>query len=293
MTHKHIQEGKALWLILLLLMVAAGVVYYFIFLEREEIPDLAVPPPVPVKVEREEAEPQPQPETEEEVAPPPADIEEEVVEVAAPLPELAESDEEALAAAAEVLGEDPARTYLVTEGLISKLVATIDALTRDELPGNIIPVRGPGGEMLVTSDGESDQVNPETGLPEPYYIFDPLNFQRYTPQVEVLEAIDGATLVKNYRHYYPLLQQSYRELGYAEGEFNDRMLEVIDELLATPDPGQPVRLIRPEAFYEFADPGLEALSAGQKLMIRAGPSNAARIKVKLAEFRDAIQTQRE
>jgi hypothetical protein len=76
----------------------------------------------------------------------------------------------------------------------------------------------------VTSDGESDQVNPETGLPEPYYIFDPLNFQRYTPQVEVLEAIDGATLVKNYRHYYPLLQQSYRELGYAEGEFNDRML---------------------------------------------------------------------
>lgn len=293
MTHKRIQEGKALWLILLLLIVAAGGGYYIYFLEQEESPDLAVPPPIPVKVERPEAEPQPQTVTEEEVAPPPALVEEEVVEEAEPLPELAESDEEALTVAAQVLGEDPARTYLVTEGLISKLVATIDALTRDELPGNIIPVRGPGGEMQVTSDGVSDQINPDTGLPEPYYVFDPINFQRYTPQVEVLEAIDGATLVQNYRHYYPLLQQSYRELGYTEGEFNVRLLEVIDELLATPEPGQPVRLIKPEAFYEFADPELEALSAGQKLMVRIGPSNAARVKTKLAEIREAIQTQRE
>ena len=106
MTHKHIQEGKALWLVLLLLMVAAGVVYYFFFVEREEIPDLAAPPLIPVKVEREEAEPQPQPVTEEEVAPPPASVEEEVVEEAVPLPELAESDEEALAAAEAWIADD-------------------------------------------------------------------------------------------------------------------------------------------------------------------------------------------
>ena len=147
--------------------------------------------------------------------------------------------------------------------------------------------------MQATSDGESDELDPGTGLPRPLYIFDPVNFQRYTPQVEVLEAIDVDELVQNYRHYYPLLQQSYRELGYADGEFEDRLLQVIDELLETPEPEHPVRLVKPEAYYEFADPGLESLSAGQKILVRMGPSNAFRVKSKLREIRAAIQTQRE
>jgi len=34
-------------------------------------------------------------------------------------------------------------------------------------------------------------------------------------------------------------------------------------------------------FYKFADPDLEALSAGQKILIRIGPDNAFRVKAKL------------
>jgi hypothetical protein len=37
--------------------------------------------------------------------------------------------------------------------------------------------------------------------------------------------------------------------------------------------------------YEFADPELEALSAGQKVLIRIGPENAALIKAKLRDLR--------
>lgn len=296
MTSERNQKGKALVVILVLVAIAAGAVYYFYFSGQDELVELPGQPLIPDRIVTPEPQPDPEPalpeiQPDRETAPQEV-IEEETEEIVT-LPALPESDDEAMAAAVGVMGEAPARAYLVPEGLISKLVATIDALTGDELPGNIVPVRGPGGEMLATSDGETDEVNPETGLPDQLYVLDPVNFQRYTPQVEVLESIETAELARNYIHYYPLLQQSYRELGYAEGEFGDRLLEVIDMMLATPEPPYPVRLTRPEAFYEFADPALENLSAGQKLLIRMGPSNAARVREKLREFRAAIQTQRE
>ncbi|HYL23657.1 MAG TPA: DUF3014 domain-containing protein [Burkholderiales bacterium] len=37
--------------------------------------------------------------------------------------------------------------------------------------------------------------------------------------------------------------------------------------------------------YEFADPDLETRSAGQKILLRMGPENAARVKAKLWEIR--------
>jgi hypothetical protein len=40
--------------------------------------------------------------------------------------------------------------------------------------------------------------------------------------------------------------------------------------------------------YEFADPDLETRSAGQKIMLRMGPENAARVKAKLWQLRREI-----
>ena len=37
--------------------------------------------------------------------------------------------------------------------------------------------------------------------------------------------------------------------------------------------------------YEFAAPDLETRSAGQKMLLRMGPDNAARVKAKLREIR--------
>jgi hypothetical protein len=43
--------------------------------------------------------------------------------------------------------------------------------------------------------------------------------------------------------------------------------------------------------YEFADPDLEARSAGQKILLRMGAGNAGRVKAKLRDFRRQL-TQR-
>src|SRR6202041_1077201 len=114
-------------------------------------------------------------------------------------------------------------------------------------------------------------------------IFDP-----YKPMVAAISQLDAQQLSALYIHYYPLFQQSYQNLGYPNGYFNDRLVEVIDNLLATPDPKGPVELVRPNVMYIYADPALEKRPAGQKLLIRMGPENAQAVKAKLTELRAII-----
>jgi hypothetical protein len=40
--------------------------------------------------------------------------------------------------------------------------------------------------------------------------------------------------------------------------------------------------------YEYADPALRSLSAGQKILIRMGSENASRVKAKLRELRKRL-----
>ena len=93
-----------------------------------------------------------------------------------------------------------------------------------------------------------------------------------------------------YRRFYPLFQDAYVDLGYPNGYFNDRLIEVIDDLLATPDKNEPVSLVRPHVLYEFSDPDLESLSSGQKMLLRMGSEHRSSVKQKLREFRN-IATQ--
>jgi hypothetical protein len=88
--------------------------------------------------------------------------------------------------------------------------------------------------------------------------------------------------------FYPLFQQAYQSLGYPNGYFNDRLVVTIDNLLAAPDIVTDIALVRPNVMYQFADPKLEELSAGQKLMLRMGPVNAAIVKAKLRELRAQV-----
>ena len=114
------------------------------------------------------------------------------------------------------------------------------------------------------------------------------NFERYKPLVAVVRDLDMQQLAAVYIRFYPLFQEAYQNLGYPNGYFNDRLVQVIDLMLATPQPRGPIELVRPNVMYTFADPALEARPAGQKLLIRMGPQNAQTIKLKLTELRAAV-----
>ena len=50
----------------------------------------------------------------------------------------------------------------------------------------------------------------------------------------------------------------------------------------------PFEAPRPWVRYEYVDPALETLSAGQKILLRMGPENARQLKAKLREFRQRV-----
>jgi hypothetical protein len=99
-----------------------------------------------------------------------------------------------------------------------------------------------------------------------------------------VRTIDAKTVVSLYRGMEPLFQQAYEELGHPDAEFDDRLIEVIEHLLTTPNPTGEIRLVQPSVLYRYTDERLEKLSAGQKLLIRMGPENAGIIKAKLREI---------
>jgi Protein of unknown function (DUF3014) len=192
-----------------------------------------------------------------------------------PLPPLNESDVAVQTGLAKAIGQRPFEEFLVPEDLVRHIVVTVDNLPRKKVPVERRPVKATPGSAIVSGTGDS------TTLSE-------ANYARYAPFIRFVQSTDAAQLTNFYFRYYPLFQQAYEDLGYPNAYFNDRVIEVIDHLLATPDVRGPVQLVQPKVFYEYADPKLENRSAGQKLLIRMGPENAAALKKKLREVRANI-----
>jgi hypothetical protein len=192
-----------------------------------------------------------------------------------PLPDLPNSDSPLRDALAQLAGAEAVKDYLVPEDVIRKMVVTIDNLPRQKIAVDKRPTNAIAGSFAADGDELQATLNQR-------------NFERYKPLVAVVRKLDAQQLGALYIHYYPLFQQSYQNLGYPNGYFNDRLVEVIDVMLATPEPKGPIKLVRPNVMYTFADPALEARPAGQKLLIRMGPENAQAIKAKLTELRSVI-----
>jgi len=106
--------------------------------------------------------------------------------------------------------------------------------------------------------------------------------------VKIAELVNAQKLVEVYVRLYPLFQQAYEELGYPNKYFNDRLLMVLNHLLVAPDLKEPVKLVQPSVFYVYADPDLEARSAGQKILMRMGSKNEAIVKAKLREIKQQV-----
>jgi len=247
--------------ILLLVILFAAAAWYSFVKEPEPISELPPPQlPVDTPVEVQQAELQLEdvvPQAEPEVIPD-------------PLPPLNESDPEITRALADITGVDPLAEYLVKSEAISRMVATVDALTSRQVPAQINPIKPADEEFVIEKEGESNIMSAE-------------NFARYDGYIALMQKSDSDALAALYQRYYPLFQQAWEQNG-GEGTFNDRLLEVIDHLLQTPDVPGPVYLTKPEAVYLFEDPALEAMTSGQKILVRMGSVNAAMVKEKLLEL---------
>jgi hypothetical protein len=189
-----------------------------------------------------------------------------------------------------LLGRKAVLGFLQTDDFPRRVAATVDNLARPHAAPAVWPVNPVPGRFTVRGKGDAMVVDPD-------------NAARYTPLVLMVESVDASQAVALYVAHYAEFQKAYEELGYPGRYFNDRLVEVIDQLLATPTAAAapevvlteikgPVAPARPWVRYEFADPKLESLTAGQKMLLRTGPVNERRLKAKLAEFRKALTATR-
>ena len=192
-----------------------------------------------------------------------------------PLPALAESDPPLAEGLAAAIDRDALARYLISQDLVRRVVATVDNLPRKTYAQRLSPLKPAPGKFTVAGTDAQMAISPQ-------------NAARYAPLVRAFEAVNSEKLVALYVRFYPLFQEAYREQGYPNAYFNDRLVQVLDMLIATREaPGQ-LAILQPKVLYEFADPALEALPSGQKILLRMGPENAARVKAKLREIRALV-----
>jgi Protein of unknown function (DUF3014) len=205
----------------------------------------------------------------------------------AALPALDASDPTVRKALTDWLGDKTVNTLLRSDDFVRRVVVTVDNFGREHAAPRLWPLNPAPGKFIVARKGAG-----ETAAPE--------NAARYQAIVALATSMEPARAAATYRAHYPLFQQAYRELGYPTGYFNDRLVQVIDRLLATPEPAQPPAVRKVEIkgelaaasptsnFYEFTDPALDGLAAGQKLLLRMGVDNERKVKAQLRAFRAAI-----
>jgi hypothetical protein len=196
---------------------------------------------------------------------------------------------EALGPAVErLVGGRAAATLLQGDRLARRIVVTVDNLAREQAPASQWPVVPAAGRFSVVK------------RPDGTAVIHPENAARYAPLVGLLEGVDSAAAVALYVRVLPSLQRAYEDLGFPKARFHDRVVQVIDHLLTTPEAPSPLPVtltdvkgdvpsVRPWVRWEYADPAFERASAGRKILWRLGPQHTARLKAKLRELRSELQ----
>jgi hypothetical protein len=174
-------------------------------------------------------------------------------EPAKPLPSIEQSDAMMRDTVSGLVGRKAFEAMVYPSQLVRRIVATVDNLPRETAPRRVMPLAAVPGAFGASGEGDEMVLSAEA---------------------------------------YPLFQRAYADLGFPKARFHDRLLAAIDDMLEAPVPTGPVKLVRPKVLYQFADPELEGLSAGQKIMVRMGPENEARVKAKLRESRRALTAPR-
>lgn len=184
---------------------------------------------------------------------------------------------------ARLFGPELLATIFQTDDFARRVVVTVDNLGREKAPARLWPLHPPAGRFTARRQDDAEVIAAD-------------NFVRYARHMALVEKADLRQVVALYKRFYPQFQQAYEELGYPGRHFNDRVVEVIDLLLATPEPAAPVAVRlpviqgpiqpqRPWLLYEFVDPQQQALPAGSQLLLRMGPENQRRLNVRLTELR--------
>ncbi|HUP25016.1 MAG TPA: DUF3014 domain-containing protein [Thermoanaerobaculia bacterium] len=258
----HVPEGpsrdeedrsRLVWVVAIVIALALAVAAAIWWSRRGEEAAVEEPPPVFES-------------TTPEVEPPPA-------EPAIELPPLDQSDSLVRELVARLSSHPQLARWLVNDELVRRTARVVGNVAWDEDPSTHLPFLKPSGPFRVRQEGGATTA-------------DPRSFERYDLAVDVFTSIDAAGAAALYRNLRPLLAQAYGELGYP-GNWDEALRAAMRVVLATPAIPEDAPLAPDVLTYRYLDASLEELPAAQKLMLRAGPRNAERMKAKVRELASA------
>ncbi len=166
-------------------------------------------------------------------------------------------------------------TWLVTDDLVRRFVAAVDAVADGYSPAAELGLAVASGPFLVRED-------------EGRLVIAAGTYRRAALLAEVVSSIDADDAVAILRTLGPELETAQREIAWHRGTFEDRLRQAVDHLLAVDVPGGPIEVERRTRTYRYADDRLERLSDAQRQLVRMGPANATAIQKKLRAIRAAF-----
>ncbi len=189
---------------------------------------------------------------------------------AAALPALDDSDSLVRRLVRGLSSHPAIASWLVTDDLVRRLTAAVANVAEGVSPRAHVAFLAPERRFAARAAGGRTLV-------------EPASYARYDLLADAVASLDAGGVAELYRRLEPLFDAAYRDLGYPGGDFDRALAAALRRLLATPAVVGEIELVPGVESYEFADPGLEALTPPQKALIRMGPENAARIRAKLRE----------
>jgi hypothetical protein len=166
-------------------------------------------------------------------------------------------------------------SYLVNDRLLKRFVRAVDAVAGGYSPVDEVEFLRPSRPFIVRED-------------EGRLVIASGTYRRYDVVSDVFSSLDSDGAIELYRQFRPRLEAIYREVGWANDEFDTRLREAVDHLLEVTTPSGQVEVEQRAIVYAYAEDRFENLTGAQKHFLRMGPRNVSAIQSKLRDLREAM-----
>ena len=174
------------------------------------------------------------------------------------LPPLDESDALVRELVKKISSHPRVAAWLATDDLIRSFTIGVTNVAEGKTPARQLPMLRPSSGFRILERGDD-------------LIIDPRSYERYDTLAAAAASMDPDGSARLYATLKPRIEEASRELG--DSPFDRTLERAIVLLLSTPVVDGPIRVEPRGLGYGFADPKLEALTGGQKQLLRTGPRN--------------------
>ena len=164
---------------------------------------------------------------------------------------------------------------LATKGLVRSATLAVVQIGEGKTPATPLAALRPASRLRIVG-GSTGKV-------------DPITYIRWDSAVASLISVNPNEASQAYVNVKRLFDEAYRDLGHADGDFDDAIVRAIRTLDDTPNiAGDPVLLQRPN-YFEHEDPALSSLLPVQKQLLLLGPAHRKRVMTWLHQFAAALE----